>query len=172
MPRARPGVCVSCIWVEVGWSAYVKQRLNSRGVLGGLFDALASWVILAFTGAYHVEVLRGVKWMFRSRSSLRRGMMQRLELGGRSTSWLLAQAPSDLELSATFRNKVFCSYQHQHFKHVSSIADHISDYLRDRNRCRCVRPFCTEAGQGCSSNLTPYSKTYILIKSCRPCTPV
>jgi hypothetical protein len=40
--RARPGVCVSCIWVEVGWGAYVKQRLNSRGVLGGLFDALVS----------------------------------------------------------------------------------------------------------------------------------
>lgn len=35
-PLARPMCYVSCVQTDVGNDAYVKQRLNSGGVLGGL----------------------------------------------------------------------------------------------------------------------------------------
>jgi hypothetical protein len=34
---ARPGECVSCAEVIVGWCSYVEQGLDTRGVLGGLY---------------------------------------------------------------------------------------------------------------------------------------
>lgn len=40
VPRARPVYYVRCVRGGVGYCAYVKQRLNSRGVLGGLLQRL------------------------------------------------------------------------------------------------------------------------------------
>jgi hypothetical protein len=70
VPPARPTSCVSCVHVGVGWVPYVKQRLDSCGVLGRLGAVRSSLQTLELASSpwWACEVVCGVQYLVEKRA--------------------------------------------------------------------------------------------------------